>query len=245
SEPAYRDAALRGLHFLLDHYTQTDGSLWHTYKDGEARYPGFIDDYAFLVAALLDVYTITFDHDFIDRALTFTEYALTHFLDREDNLFYFTSDLQEDIPLRRKEIYDSATPSGNATMALNMQRLAMLTGRPEWDQLSVAMLQPMADSIERYPTSFGRWARALLFRTFPSREIAVVGSQALDWGVALQSRFFPNTVAMATKEPTDAYPLLAGRNNQDGDTQIYVCQQYACQLPVRNVEDALAQLATI
>jgi uncharacterized protein YyaL (SSP411 family) len=241
----YRERAVRDTQFLLDRFVKEDGSLWHTYKDGQARYPGFIDDYAFLIATLLDVYAITFDEDYIDRALTFTDYAVDHFLDRADNLFYFTSDLQEDIPLRRKELYDSATPSGNATMALNLQRLALMTGRSEWDQLAVRMLQALATSVERYPTSFGRWARALLFRAFPAREVAVVGPEARQWGVDLQQHFIPNTVVMAAEAPTDAYPLLAGRGGKEGETRIFVCQQYACQLPVNQLAEALEQLASL
>ncbi len=238
----YRQVALKATDFLLTHMQASDGGMRHTYKEGRTQYPAFLDDYAFLIAALLDLYAITFEERYIDKAKTFTEFVLEHFLDRADNLFYFTSAQQEDLPLRRKEMYDSAMPSGNSTMILNLQRLALLTGKEEWDRLSIQQLKQMAESVEKYPTSFGRWAKAILYRAYPTREVAIVGDSAEKKALALQAGFWPNLVIMARIDGQDAdYPLLAGKTGQE-DAQIFVCRQYACQLPVNTIAEAEALL---
>jgi len=241
-EESYRQAAHRAVQFVQAKMTTPTGELWHTYKAGKAQYQGFLDDYADWIAALLDMYTVTFELTFIDQAVAFTEFVLANFLDESDNLFYFTSATQKDVPLRRKEMYDNAVPSGNATMALNLQQLAVLVGRSEWAELARAMLKPMTTSIERYPTAFGRWARAALYEAYPTREVVIIGEQAVRMALELQKKHYPNTVFMAHSQGDVAgYPLLAGRPAQ-AETLIYVCQNFECQLPVSNIADARAYL---
>lgn len=241
-DPAYRKTAVQALETLIRQLAQEDGSLLHTVKEGKAQYAAFLDDYADLISALLDVYAITHNTDYIDKAQTFTDYVLEHFLDKADNLFYFTSAQQHDIPVRRKEMYDNAVPAGNSTMALNLQRLAVLTGKQEWDQLSLRMLKPMVASVQRYPTSFSRWAKAVLYRIFPAREVAIVGPQAMDLAQQFSEQFYPNTLVMASAEGgLDQYPLMAGRK-AGHKTQIFVCRQYSCQMPVSTLGEAKALL---
>lgn len=235
---AYRQVAVQQLAFLCRAFAHPDGGLYHTCKGGVARYHAFLDDYAFLIEALLDVYAITFDSRYLDQSATFATYVLAHFLDNSDGLFYFTDDNQPDVLARRKELYDSATPSGNATMAHNLLRLAALLGKPEWEQTADRMLQTMADAVERYPASFSRWAQALLYRAYPGREVAIVGDAALEMARHWQTRYLPNIALMASVAGAEGYPLLAGRRTDTGKTLIYVCRQYACQLPVDSVEEA-------
>jgi len=241
-EQDYLDTAVTNIRFLLDKLRQPDGvSFFHTYKKGQAQYEAFLDDYALLIEALIEIYQINFDTKLLRQAGDLSEYLIDHFLDSGHNLFYFTGQSQEDIPLRRRELYDSATPSGNSTMAHNLHKLGLLLGKPVFSQLAIDMLRGVKTSVEQYPNSFGRWANALLYQSYPYYEIALVGQQAAAKAIHLQQSFIPNAVVMASTTASEDWPLLAGRGT-GGDTNIYVCQEYACKRPVDTVAAALELL---
>ncbi|MEM9931453.1 MAG: thioredoxin domain-containing protein, partial [Bacteroidota bacterium] len=241
-QEVYKEKALAATRFIQEKMTAPDGHLWHTYKDGQAQYADFLDDYAYYIAALLDVYSITFETRYIDQAQTFTDFVLANVLDKADNLFYFTAENQQDIPLRRKELYDNALPSGNSTMILNLQRLGVLLGKNEWRAHTRLALKPITTAVERYPTSFGQWARAALYESYPAKEVAIVGPTALALGLQLQREYHPHVAVMAhEKGDLVGFPLLEGRETSE-QSQIFVCQDYMCQLPVDNLADAKALL---
>lgn len=233
----YKKRALNAIEFVQKNF-QNDDALWHTYKNGKAQYEAFLDDYAFWIAALLEAYTITFDLTFIDQATTYLNFVLTNFFDESDNLFYFTSAQQKDIPLRRKELFDNALPSGNATMALNLHKLSIIKGNNEWAALAERMLKPMTQSVERYPGAFGRWVKAMIYQTYNTREVVIIGKEAVAMAMELQTSFMPNTIIMThAVGDIGGYPLLKGRK-ADKDTLIFVCENYQCQLPVKTIEEA-------
>lgn len=233
----YKNAAVTNLHFLLGKFIQPDGiTLNHTYKEGKTQYDAFLDDYAFLIAALLDVAEITFDNAWLLQAGRYIEFVLENFLDETDKMFYFTSAKQKDVLLRRKDLYDSATPSGNSTMVRNLQRAGILLGREDWRQLASEMLLVMKESVERYPSSFSQWATALMSEVHGIPEIAVVGAQAFVKATAIHETFLPQKVLMAVKEAEETFPLLQGKNS-NGDTLLYMCRNYACQKPVKTIEE--------
>ncbi len=239
---AYRDAAVKNLSFLLEKFQQADNqSFFHTYRSGKAQYDAFLDDYANLIAALIEVYQITFDLSWLDKAHTLTDFVIAHFFDKASKLFYFTSIKQEDVLLRRKEVYDNATPSGNSTMIHNLLRLRILLDRSDYQTIAVDMLLAMRDAVERYAPSFARWAVGLTYLVYPMQEIAVVGSEAYKMAKALQQLYLPNKVLMAALESDDRYPLLAGKN-ASSETNIYICKDYTCQMPVQSVAAAVNKL---
>lgn len=233
----YRDAAVRNIDFLRENFIQADGfMMYHTWKGGKAQYDAFLDDYAFLIEALMDVYEITFDTEYLLQADRYTQFVLENFLDGEEKLFYFTSAQQQDIPLRRKDLYDSATPSGNSTMVRNLQRMGILMGKESYRQLASEMLLTMKDSILKYPTSFGRWATSLMNEVHGTPEIAVVGEGAIELAKEVGKAFLPQRAMMAATGAKDEFPLLEGKG-EPADTLIYVCKNYACRQPVRTVEE--------
>jgi uncharacterized protein YyaL (SSP411 family) len=235
-EASYRESACRALDFLLERLLQPDGiSLYHTYREGKAQYNAFLDDYAFLIEALLEVAQVTYDYRYLQQARQYIEYVLEQFLDREEALFYFTSSRQQDILLRRKDLYDSATPSGNSTMVRNLQRAGILLGREDWRELAGRCLLKLRDAVERYPSSFGRWATAMVGEVMGTAEIAVTGAQAFELADQIQREFLPHKVLMATAAPDESFPLLAAK--AAGETLIYVCRNYACLQPVRTLEE--------
>lgn len=234
----YRDQAVKQLAYLQRAFTRPDGGLFHQATKGQPRQLAFLDDYAYLIQAMLAVYQLTFDANHLVQAGRLMTYVLEHFLDESDGLLYFTDQNQSDVPVRRKELYDSATPSGNATMAHNLLQLSVLTGNTAWGHQAERMLSAMSAAVERYASSFSRWAQAMQKLAWPSKELAIVGPDAIDEARALLASYRPNCLIMAAADDNPQFPLLAGRLVA-GKTVFYVCEQYACRLPVERREEAL------
>lgn len=244
-EPGYGEIAVKNLRFILDKLLQADGiSLYHTYKDGKAQYDAFLDDYAFLIEAMLNVAEISADHHWILQAGRYISFVLENFFDPSDKMFYFTSAKQSDIPMRRKDFYDSATPSGNSTMVRNLQRGGLLLGREDWRQLASGMLISMQDAIVRYPSSFSRWAESLAAEVFGLYEVALVGDRAHVLLKEVSEVYLPNRVVMATIDENNDFPLLRGKTVQ-AHTLIYMCQDYACQKPVATIAEFKQSVASV
>lgn len=238
----YRDVAVTSLDFIFKKFKQKQGiGLYHTYKQGQAQYDCFLEDYAFLIEALMDVYSITFETQYLDKAKQYTDYVIENFFDESSNLFYFTSAKQNDILLRKKDLYDSATPSGNATMVRSLQRLSHVFNNDAYQALSIQMLLTVEEMIERYPSSVSKWAGSVLALVFPPYEIAVVGSDFITKSKAINALFLPNKILMSSVEEDTKFPLLAGRegDTEGGQSMIYICQNYACKIPVRTVEEMM------
>jgi uncharacterized protein YyaL (SSP411 family) len=240
----YKEVAVKNLNFLLEKFQQKDSvKFYHTYKNGSVQYDAFLDDYAFLIEALIDVHEITFDTSYLLQAGRLTEYVVEHFFDSADKLFYFTSSEQKDVPLRRKDLYDSATPSGNSTMVRNLQRIGILLGNEEYRTLAIDMLRTMKNSIEKYPSSFSRWATAMMSEIFGIPEIAVVGETSTVTAQAINGQFIPQKTLMSSVETNDHFPMLVGKE-PEAETLIYLCKDYACQQPVKTVEELKQSLAS-
>jgi hypothetical protein len=235
---SWRETAVRNVHFLLEKFAGDESdTLYHTWKDGHAQYDAFLEDYAFLIAALVDIYEITFDPNYLRHAEKYTRLVLSYFLDPATGLFYFTGSAQTDVVLRKKDLQDNATPSGNSTIAHNLQRLSVLLGRSDWREMAQHMLVQMEDSVKKYPRSFERWALAMMMEAHPYHEIAILGGNAFEKATAIQQSFLPNAVMAASKEITDELPLLAEKVAGKTDALIYVCRDFTCQRPVTGLDD--------
>jgi uncharacterized protein YyaL (SSP411 family) len=239
---AYKEAALKNYAFLKKALLQEDGlHFFHTYKDQQSQYHAFLDDYSYWIAALLELYSITFDLQFVREAQQYAELVMNDFFDASSKVFYYTSAQQTDIPLRRKELFDSSIPSGNSTMLHNLMQLGLILGNDQYISLSDEILANLKQAVVKYPTSFARWASALLEKAYPSYEVAIVGPDFRQKAEAFQSRYIPNTLLMAHETSDERYPVLAGRKTEK-DTYIYVCRLYACQLPEQEVDNAIRQI---
>ena len=138
----------------------------HTYKNGKAQFPAFLDDYALLIEAIIEVFQINGDEKLLDWAAKLTKYVFDNFEDSNGFLFFYTPKSQQDIVLRKKEFYDNATPSGNSTMAHNLLNLAILLNYPAYRERGVQMVKSLEESISKYPTSFARWLNAMTYLVF-------------------------------------------------------------------------------
>lgn len=230
--------------FLLQHFydAQTDQYL-HTHKAGISRYPAFLDDIAYLIQSLLYLYEPTGNLAYLESARSLMGYAMDQFSDEEQVFFYYTPAFQDDILVRKIDIYDGAIPSGNAIMAWNLYRLGLLLDLKDWIKRAAQMLESVAKSAVDYPTSYGIWSNLLLELTQGTHEILVLGDNALSKGKLLLSQYIPNKVFMASASAAPNYPLMEGRQG-GGEAQIFICRNYACSLPLTSAEEALALVLT-
>ncbi|MBC7777706.1 MAG: thioredoxin domain-containing protein [Phycisphaerae bacterium] len=236
---AYRQAAVRNLDFLASNFQNPQRSTLNpqqSWRHSASQPFAFLEDYAYLIAALVDVYQITFERHYLQLAGECTDYVFDHFHDPESEMFFFTDIDQTDILFRKKDLYDNATPSGNSTMVYNLQRLGILLDRAEWRETASKMLANMRETVEKYPLSFERWASAMLNEAYPLQEIAIIGENAFEKALEIQRGFLPNKVISASQQPDDTQPLLAGKPGA-ADALIYVCRDFACQRPVSTLKD--------
>ena len=232
----YKEMALRNMAFLLHHFKADETTLYHTWKGGTAKYPAFLDDYSYLIAALIALAQITGDATWLQKAAFYTGVVLSGFSDMETPLFYFTHVSQTDVLIRKKEVYDGATPSGNAVMARNLFHLSILLDRPDWRARAEEMLAALGNLALKYPTSFGVWLHLILEIGQGTAEIAIVGE---NWEAYLKDvlhLYIPHKVVVASNTENLDLPLL--RERKPGhNTLIYLCRNYACQQPVRTLAE--------
>ena len=242
NDPYYKERAIALISFLTTSFVRNhDGGLYHSYKAGQATIKAYLNDYAFLIEALLGVYEISGEVTYLESAMTYCQFTIKNFLDQDGNLFYFTSEEHQDIPIKRKDYYDSSIPSGNATMVHNLWTVYGLTGDVAFHRIAIQILLKMKDSIVRYPNSFARWGQVLLKVSFPFYEIVVIGEQHASIAVQLNQRYLPNKLLMASASEVASFPLLAGRLVA-GSTKIYCCENFACNLPVDTLQEVLTQI---
>ena len=246
-DPAYAEAAERAASFLLENVRDPQGGLLHRYRDGEAAVPGFLDDYAFLVWGLLELYPATFRAEHLRRVLALTEAMLERFWDEENGGLYFTAAGAETPLVRRKEFYDGATPSGNAVALHNLLRLGHLTGRTDLLERADRLARALAPLADASPTAHTHALVGLDFALGPAAEIVIVGEPDREDTQALlqevRGRFLPRCVVLlrsssGAEELAEIAPLVnvkelrAVEGEGRGRATAYVCREQSCSAPV-------------
>ena len=240
------EAAEAAARFILERMSQPDGKLFRSFKDGQARFNAYLEDYAAFIRGLIALYEATFQPRWLAEAVRLTKVMFDQFHDPAQGGFFQTGADHEQLVVRRKDFVDNALPSGNSLAADALLRLAVLTGNEEYRKEAARICQLMASSMARQPLGFGRLLCALNAYLSPSQEIALVGDPEEPATQALlrviRRRYLPTTV-LALKRPDEEsfLPLLEGRTLVQGKPAAYVCENYACQLPVTEPE-ALEEL---
>ena len=238
-EERYRRLAIDNMEFLLHNFTSgTNNRFHHTWKKGTAKNFAFLDDYAFLIQALLHLQQITGDTGWLSKAKEICEYVVSNFSEQETGFFFFTDSEQQDIVIRKKEVYDGATPSGNAIMLYCLYHLSIFFDIPVWRQRAEKAISALGDAIIRYPTSFGIWATLLLEMTGGTEEIAVIGENSSTLIKELLAEYIPHKVFMTSAREDRTLPILAGKKPADPPL-IYLCRRYSCSEPVSELRQLL------
>ncbi len=235
----YLEAARRLAAFLLGPLSTPEGGLYRSFRDGQAKIPGYLDDYAAVAGGLLELYTATGELRWLEEARRRALRAVERFEDPEHGGF-FPSPPESELVARRKELDDNPTPSGNALLADVLVRLARLYGEDALERRAVGVLRLARPLLERAPAAVGALLSVLDLHLAAPRELALVGppgdpaTEALR--EAILSPWDPNAVFAFAAGPDDpalaGVPLLAGRSLVDGRPAVYVCERFACRAPV-------------
>ncbi len=223
--------------FVLSQLRDEGGNLLRTYKDGRAHLNAYLEDHAFLLEALLALYEATFEQRWFDEARALAETTIERFGDPERGGFYSTSADHEELIARRKEVGDHPIPSGNSSAAMGLLRLAALTGERHYAEWAEGVFALFGKPAVEHPDAFAHLLRALDFHLSPTREVALVGDDLAELAAVVRERHRPHLVLAGGPEGTEEPPLLAGRTAVDGKPAAYVCENFACRLPVTGAED--------
>lgn len=256
---AYRTRAVANMEFLLKTFYLSDNSLqtthkdavtahtdkllFHSYKNGVVKYHAFLDDYAFLIQALIYLQEITSRTDFLHQAHELTTTVLQRFSEPETGYFFFTPEGEQDIIVRKKEVYDGATPSGNAVMAQNLYYLGLVFNHNEWQQQSVRMVGALQQAVLRYPVSFGVWAGHLYNLQKGFLEVAIVGNGFEAGRDAVNQEYHPNKIIQSAAFGNSEFPVLAGKTTSMKTPNFYLCKNYSCSAPVAEIAEFISILA--
>lgn len=242
-EPRWTQVATRAASFVLDSM-RVDGRLRRSYKDGQARHAAFLDDYAFMIAAHLDLFEATCEPRWITEAVSFAEVLERHYADGERGGWFMTSDDHEALLVREKPTYDGAEPSGGSVATLALLRLGTLTGDARWLELGQRALAAYGATALEQPMGQTELALAAEFLAQPPKELVVSWPDGQDGGelaAAARATFAPRVVRVIGSDSqvavaASAVPPADGRKALQGKATAWVCEQGACQLPVQEVE---------
>jgi uncharacterized protein len=245
SRTDFLEAARGAADFVLTRMRDDDGRLLRTFNAGEAKLNAYLEDHAFLLEALLDLYEATFEARWFSEARALADTVIARFADEAQGGFFSTSDDHEQLVARRKDLEDAPIPSGGSAAAFGLLRLSALTGEHEYERHAVAQLRLLHEIAPRHPTAFGHTLRAIDFHLRTVREVALVGpdDEVARLAAVVRSKLRPGLVLAGGSRPDEGIPLLAGREPVEGRAAAYVCEHFACKRPVTEPDDLAALLA--
>jgi uncharacterized protein YyaL (SSP411 family) len=236
----YRELAIHNMDFIVSRFRSATGGYFHTYKNHVAKYPAFLDDYAYTIQALIQLQEITGQTAYLDRAKELTELVIDHFGDDESGYFFFTDKDQQDVIVRKKEIYDGAVPSGNVVMAINLYYLGVIFDVADWKNRAVKVCSSLHELVIKYPASFGMWATLFQAITYNISEIAIIGGTFETVRSEFLRIFIPFRILQSSPKDNKGFPLLENKPVTP-QAQLFLCKNYSCQNPVTEI-NALIRL---
>ena len=245
----YLEAAVNNANFLLDNM-KLQGRLLRTYREGRAKLLGYLEDYAFVADGLLALYEATFEPRWLAEAVSLADSMVELFWDEEAGFFYDTGSDHESLLVRPRDVFDNAQPCGGSVASDLLLRLAVITGNQEYSIKGAKPIRSLNELMSKAPAGTGHWLATLDFYVSIPKEIVIVGPRSEPATQALLdtvfSRYLPNKVVVGapTSDSSTDLPLLQHRGMIDGKPTAYVCQNYACQLPVTDEKELAAQLET-
>jgi len=242
--PHYAEVARANMDFIWERLKGQGEEFFHTWKKEVAKYPAFLDDYAYLIQALIYLQEISGNAEYLYKARSVTQWVTDRFSEDGTGYFFFTHKDQQDVIVRKKEVYDGAIPSGNAIMAFNLHYLGVVFDVSDWKERAVNMCAGLQQAVHRYPGSFGVWAMMMLSFTVGTAEIAIIGKNADAVRIDLLRSFIPFRVVQSAPVANGNLPLLANKPPSP-DTQLYLCKNYQCNAPVYKVSDLIRLLENV
>jgi len=246
-EDLYTKAAEKAVDFINHRLTDEKGRLLARYREGEAAYLGYLDDYAYFVWGLIELYYTTYNPTYLEQAFKRSQDMIQLFWDNEKGGFFLYGKDGEKLITRPKEIYDGAVPSGNSVAALNLIRLARVTGDNKLEDIALEQIRSFAGIVKANPAAYTYFLIASMFILYPSQEIVFVGTKEnnniKDMIRILHKNFLPNTVSMLYSQDeqgrklVDLIPLIQEYKPIEGNGAAYVCRNFTCQAPITDVKE--------
>ena len=251
--PQYAKAAQNAADFFLSTMLTDEGRLHHRYRNGDEGMPAQLEDYAYFVWGLLELYETTFDVKYLQEAIRLNEIANKHYWDDTNGGFFLTADDGEKLLVRPKTIYDGAQPSGNSVAALNLIRIGRITGNAALEEKANEIFEAFGQEVARGASNFTQLLNALDFAVGPSFEVVIAGNENADdtntMLASLWKQFSPNKVVLFRPE-MDAIPPVSklapfteNQRTMNGKATAYVCQNYTCNLPTTDPNKMIEALA--
>ena len=212
--------------------------LYHSYTNGVTKSIAFLEDYAYIIQAYIELHKVSADKAYLLKAKKWMEYVQLHFIDEEAVFFYFTSNEQKDGIARKKESYDGATPSSNAMICSSLIYLGSIFDQPQWVNQATTMLASMHSMLIQYPSSFGYWAQSFFQMAYGLTELVGIGEKVNKGFTTILRRFLPHVLPLWLEQEEPIFPLSLGKKN--ADNQYFICKNKTCSLPTQQIEEILA-----
>ena len=252
NDPEYTKAASKAANFLLKDLRDSNGKLLHRFRNGDAGITANIDDYAFLIWGLLELYESTFDVAYLKAALALQDNLDKGFWDNKYGGYYFTSNDAEELISRQKEIYDGAIPSGNSVAGLNLLKLSRITGNVEYEKKADQLGKAFSETISSGPMAYTLFMMGLDFGLGPSYEVVIVGDLEAEntksMIEAIRKSYSPSKVVLLRGKEENAEIIefadfTKAQSSIDGKATAYVCLNHVCNLPTTDVNKMLELLS--
>ncbi|TFG96836.1 thioredoxin domain-containing protein [Candidatus Thorarchaeota archaeon] len=244
-EKRFIEAAEKSLSFILETMLDEKQGLFHRYKDGDVAIGAFLDDFAYLIWALLELYEATFKPEYLEQAKNLTDDLMKNFWDEEEGAFYFTSINAEELLVRKKDAYDGAMPSGNSVAMYNLIRLARLLGDNDYEDHATAIVNVFSTDIKRTPSAYSMMLLGFDFAIGPSFEIVIAGNPVKEdtrqMIEQIRKKFIPRKVVLLrgtheqSKAITELAPYTKFHEPLNEKATAHVCIDHNCKLPTTDL----------
>lgn len=245
NEENYTKIAENAADFFINEMTDDNGKMKHRYRQGEAAIDAFLEDYAFFIWGLIELYQTNFRTEYLEHAIKLNNYLLAHFVDNDNGGFFHTSDQAEELIFRSKEVYDGAIPSGNSVCIMNLLKLAKITGNAELEDIAHRTMKAFASKITAAPIGYTQFMSAVDLALKASVELVIVGdTEDPDTKEIIQfinERFIPEKVLLLRSmsnidKISNIAPFTKDMDQKNGKTTVHICQDHTCKLPSNDIE---------
>lgn len=233
NENQWLELALKNADFLIQKMLRSDGSLFRSYRNGKAEIDGFLDDYAFLSQAFIELYQATFNENWLQEAKSLIDYVIQHFYDSNSGMFFYTSDKQKVLLTRQTEIFDNVIPSSNSVLAYSLYYLGVLFENEQYIEISKQMTFNVQKLLETYRAFSSNWLSMILLMAQSPKEVVICGENALEYRKMIDKQFITNII-LAGSEVASNLPIFANRYKSD-KTLVYICQNKVCKAPIDDI----------
>ncbi|WP_277674322.1 thioredoxin domain-containing protein [Piscibacillus halophilus] len=246
-EQSYIDMAREAAQFIEEHL-KIGNRLMARYRDGEVKYKGYLDDYAYLAWAYLELYDAEFQPDDLEAAKALTDKMYELFWDKENGGFLFAGHDSETLISNEKDIHDGATPSGNSVATVVLSRLTSLTAETNYADLLEDQYKVFYPALSRIPEGSTFFLTSIMLTEYPSKEVVVISEKDAMYNELVKLKreeFKPNHIWLMTDDPKELgniAPFVVGYDSKDNQTTVYVCENFSCQTPTTDINKVLKHL---